>query len=213
MEPRPIANLLPNVSPGVTPRPSSAKPPSAERLTVQPNPVMRRIWLRMAEIYGHRWTSAYGDDADGGAALTWAKGLSGIPVEQIAAGIESALVSADGWPPTLPEFRALCLGIPTLAAAKLALNDKTNGFARLMWMRMDRFAVRTASQERADQMVAGAYEMAREHVMRGGALPPEPLAEIAKEEPKRGAVSPAVAKKAFAELDAILGTPDAEQAA
>ncbi len=29
----------------------------------QPPAYMRRLWERMTEIFGHRWTSAYGDDA------------------------------------------------------------------------------------------------------------------------------------------------------
>ncbi|TGW16816.1 hypothetical protein E4417_16445 [Stenotrophomonas maltophilia] len=55
----------------------------------------------MAEIYGYRWTSAYGEDPSGGAAATWAKGLAGLTGEQLAAGLGSSIASADPWPPTL----------------------------------------------------------------------------------------------------------------
>ena len=45
---------------------------------------MRTLWVRMAEIYGHRWTSSYGD-SESGAARTWAKGLAGVSPAQLAA--------------------------------------------------------------------------------------------------------------------------------
>lgn len=169
---------------------------------------MRRIWQRMAEIYGHRWTSAFGDDAGQGAGLTWSKGLAGLAVEQIARGIESAVLSADGWPPTLPEFRAMCLGIPTLAAAKLAINDATNAFSRLMWMRMDRYQMRTAPTDRADSIITGAYELAREHVMRGGALPAMPEAMLAHQAERRAPAKPETAQAAFQRIQTLLGEKD-----
>lgn len=68
----------------------------------------------MSSIYGHRWTSQYGDsDADN----TWAIGLMGVTSEQFAAGLHTCIsISADrvrvgdeDWPPTLGEFRAYCI--------------------------------------------------------------------------------------------------------
>lgn len=61
----------------------------------------------MTRMYGHRWTSNYGERDDG----TWARGLRGITAEQLGKGIQRILepsATADGWPPTLPEFRAMC---------------------------------------------------------------------------------------------------------
>ena len=67
----------------------------------------------MTSIYGHRWTSQYGDcDADN----TWAFGLLGLSPEQFSAGLHLCVaMSADrvrtgdeDWPPTLGEFRAYC---------------------------------------------------------------------------------------------------------
>lgn len=76
--------------------------------------LIRRVWLRMTEIYGHKWTSAFGDDAMTGAGETWAKALRDLPPNQLATGIEACAVASDPWPPTLPQFRALCLSIPDL---------------------------------------------------------------------------------------------------
>ena len=58
----------------------------------------------MTKIYGHKFPSAYGESDDG----TWRKGLSDMTTEQIAHGITECLKRHDPWPPTLPEFRAMC---------------------------------------------------------------------------------------------------------
>jgi hypothetical protein len=59
--------------------------------------------MRMCRIYGHKWTSAYGETDDG----TWLKGMSDITPEQVAHGLSECLKRQDPWPPTLPEFRAM----------------------------------------------------------------------------------------------------------
>lgn len=72
---------------------------------------MGQLWERMAEMYGHRWTSSYGTDDRNG---TWRKGLAGLTPQQIGTGLVACLKRRprDGdedWPPTLAEFRAMCL--------------------------------------------------------------------------------------------------------
>lgn len=131
----------------------------------------------MAAIYGHRWNSAYGDCLDSSgrltlAADTWRRGLAGITERQVAVGIQSALVSADPWPPTLPSFRSLCLGVPTLASLKLRLRKETDDpFTRLVWQNLDGYRLKQVTADKADRMIRDAYETAREHVMSGGELP------------------------------------------
>lgn len=61
-------------------------------------------------IYGHRWTSSYGEKDDG----TWLTGLADVTVEQIKIGLEKCRTrkiqpGREDWPPTLTEFRGLCL--------------------------------------------------------------------------------------------------------
>lgn len=128
----------------------------------------------MAEIYGHRWTSAFGEDAATGAGQTWAHGLTGLTAAQIGDGIERMLIEADDWPPTLPQFRRLCLGVPSLPAVSFELRqhdgDKSP-FARLVWSRLDGYAFGRADQAHAERMLRDAYLLAREHVMAGGELP------------------------------------------
>jgi hypothetical protein len=68
----------------------------------------------MNNLYGHRWQSTYGSATEGGqltdAAKDWRRGLKGVTPAQITKGLEQCLLTGEGWPPTLPEFRKLCLG-------------------------------------------------------------------------------------------------------
>lgn len=59
----------------------------------------------MTRIYGHRWSSLSVSD-DG----TWLMGLRGVSPDQVAAGLSELVKNHSEWPPTLPEFRGLCLG-------------------------------------------------------------------------------------------------------
>lgn len=74
----------------------------------------------MTELYGHKWTSVHGESD---TSDTWGKVLYGVSREQLAAGMQACARSSDAWPPSAPEFRALCeagvssLGIPTVDAA------------------------------------------------------------------------------------------------
>lgn len=156
------------------------------------------LWVAMADVYGHRWTSAYGADPAKGAGSTWAKGLAGLAWPDMARGLDACMAGADPWPPTLPEFRAMCFGIPSLAAVRL---DHSTPFGRLVWQYLDTHRMRHASADAADRMIRDAYELAREHVLRGGALPVESLA-ITHEEPAKPVVPETEAER-LARLERI----------
>lgn len=68
----------------------------------------------MSNLYGHRWQSTYGSGIKNGklteAAEDWRRGLKGITPQQIGKALEKCLDRGDAWPPSLPEFRRLCLG-------------------------------------------------------------------------------------------------------
>lgn len=165
----------------------------------------------MAEVYGTRWTSAYGDNPDTGAGPTWAKGLAGVEPRQLAAGLSASIASADPWPPTLPEFRARCLGIPPVASVRLDAT-KAEPFTRLVWQFLDGYRYRQASADQADRLLREAYELAREHVMRGGALP-EPAAAEIEHAPAPKPEIPATREEREAHLRALLGDEIAQAAA
>ena len=168
---------------------------------------MRTLWLRMGEIYGYRWTSAYGEDAEKGAGETWSKGLSGISPRGIADGLSAALVSSDPWPPTLPQFRAMCLGIPSFASVVRVIRgaaEKT-AFSRLVWQHLDEYRHRTVDADKAERLLRDAYDLARDHVMAGGALPDAPVAQIDAPKPAEAKpADPEVAKRYIAEMAAKL---------
>lgn len=68
----------------------------------------------MGTIYGYKWVSHMGvaDNGDGvltDAAKTWKKSLVGITVDQLKCGFDTLIFKSHDWPPSLPEFRRLCL--------------------------------------------------------------------------------------------------------
>lgn len=168
----------------------------------QPMSRMRHLWLRMTEIYGHKWTSAYGEDAESGAGETWAIGLAGLTARDVNTGLSAAIVSTDPWPPTLPMFRAMCLSLPSLAAVTLAIRTRSTptAFIRLMWQYLDAYRLRAVDADKADRMVRDAYGLAREHVMQGRLLPPDPAAEIQHQKPEFKPAPPEVAERHLAEI-------------
>ena len=69
-----------------------------------------QLWERMGMMYGHRWKTNYGIEDDG----TWRTGLAGLTQKQIGVGLVKCLErqqknGEEDWPPTLMEFRAMCL--------------------------------------------------------------------------------------------------------
>lgn len=173
---------------------------------------MRTLWLRMAHIYGSRWTSAYGEDAQTGAGETWAKGLVGVDARQLAVGLEACIVRADPWPPTLPEFRSLCLGVPSLFDVRADLereHAERQPFTVMVGRRLDGWAYRRADARQAEAMLREAYADAREAVMRGETLP-APLEAVTHAPAPVKPASPEVARAAMAEAMAALGmaTPE-----
>ena len=178
----------------------------------------RRLWERMAATYGHKWTTSYGVDVASPAGKTWREGLADVTPDQLAAALRSCLVRADGWPPSLPEFRAMCFSIPALAVVQYELRmvvqrrmhaDSVSRFARFVWQHLDIYSWQTATIDKGERMVAAAYEVAREHVLRGGALPPDPVAEIEHSSlaslNERPSCDPAVAAAAIADIESFLG--------
>lgn len=178
---------------------------------------MRTLWVRLSEIYGHRWTSGYGENPNGAAAETWGKGLAGLTGQQLADGLAACIACADPWPPTLPQFRMMCLGIPPLDAVR-ADTGKQDGFTRLVWQYLDGHRYRLASADKADKLLQAAYSRAKEAVMRGAELPSAPEALIAHEEQQ---AAPATRDQVAVHLDdiarelgiALATAPGAEPAA
>jgi hypothetical protein len=65
------------------------------------------LWRCMVMFYGYRWLNSYGEADDG----TWRAGLCDVTPDQILHGIDSLRLSGKEWPPTLPEFRKMCVPV------------------------------------------------------------------------------------------------------
>src|SRR5690348_10983742 len=108
---------------------------------------LAQLWAVMLATYGHRWESAYGRHANGVTASTWAAGLADIPPADVATAARACLTFGDGWPPTLPEFRALCLGIPSFAEVVLDMrrtDEIRQPFTRMVCASLDLWRYRLA---------------------------------------------------------------------
>lgn len=190
---------------------STSAPPMPEK---QPQGRMATLWRRMTEIYGHRWTAAHGESAEDGSGETWSKGLTGLSAQQLATGLEACIVRADPWPPTLPEFRALCVGVPSLLQVREDLRRKDcerMPFTLLVWRHLDAYAYRMADGRDAERMLREAYADAREAVMRGEQLPiPPPAVQHQQQEQKLKPASEEVVRQELDRMREILD-PKAEQ--
>ena len=108
-----ISNLANNVNQAL--QNGQQRPVENGSATTPPPRLIINLWERMAHIYGHKWTSAHGESGIEKnelteVARTWATGLRGVTGEQIAVGLRACIDRLDDWPPTLPEFKRLCLG-------------------------------------------------------------------------------------------------------
>lgn len=86
--------------------------------------LLEKLWITMTQTYGHKWTSSFGEVPK--ADHAWAKILGGLNGKQIANGLHRMieLGQADPevakWPPSAPDFRAMCLhvvGFPPIQQA------------------------------------------------------------------------------------------------
>lgn len=158
---------------------------------------LTRLWLAAIAAYGHKWTSHVGDlpVGDDGrltvAGALWAKGLAGFRREAIMAAFEACVLTGDDWPPSLPQLRMRCFGIPSAGRVRAEITGKSlerSPFAVLVWQMIpDTYRFGMASAAEADRIFRDAYQDAVEHVMAGGELP-APVAAIAP--PARREYSP-----------------------
>jgi hypothetical protein len=178
---------------------------------------LRPLWAALVGIYGARFVRDFGSDPSTTAAgALWERGLAGMGDDAIRRGIDACVASGDDWPPSLPAFRAMCLDIPPLAAVKEALRtgrppEALRRFLVLVHARLDAFELRRASAEKGERMIADAYGLARDAVLRGEPLPDMPAGHIeAPREPERKPADPERARAAMAAAAAVLGAAHAD---
>lgn len=175
--------------------------------------------MRMASRYGNAWVSNFGAQPNGIAAAEWRGTLAGITPEQLREGFEADVLRADNWPPSSAKFKAMCLGIPSIASIRAEVVDYLtyrnpfgaqgarpiiSRFARGVLSRLDTYAYRNASGKVADRIFEEAFQRTREFVMEGGTLPVNPVALIEKTEPEHKPASPEVVSEHLAKMAEIL---------
>lgn len=168
------------------------------------------VWLHMAGIFGHAFTSAYGDNSRSHAGAEWATALSGFSRAQIDRGINACRNSGAEFPPSATRFKAMCLGIPSFAQVSAEILTTTSAnrspFARLVWSHIDGYAHRHAGATEAERMRRDAYELSCAEVMDGKPLPLEAAGTLSPpEDVERPSSIPDTREGRVAKLQAMLG--------
>lgn len=168
------------------------------------------VWLHMAGIFGHAFTSAFGDNSRSHAGAEWATALAGFNRAQIDRGLDACRNSGAEFPPSATRFKAMCLGIPTFAQVNAEILTATGAtrspFSRLVWSHINAYAHRHVGAKEAERMRRDAYELACSEVMDGKPLPLQPAGELeAPDATELPSGIPATREGRIAKLQSLLG--------
>lgn len=83
-------------------RSKSSKVDSA--ISNQGQDVINKLWVRMTEIYGHKWVSSYGSKPN----KPWTDFIRNLPNMKIAHGLNEIIKEGSDWPPSLSKFNKMC---------------------------------------------------------------------------------------------------------
>ena len=106
-----------------------------------------QLWVKMTMIYSHKWSSHA--EADDG---TWLQGLRGLSPAQVAHGLSMLIKNFISWPPSLPEFKKLCIG-----ADDEELEQHIQEYA---FKEFDSYYINQMSQDKRDSAIRLAKEPA-----------------------------------------------------
>lgn len=132
-------------------------------------------------MYGHRWTSSFGDDPRGFAGREWSSELLKFSRRQIDDALSACRRGSDGWPPSLPSFKMLCLGIPKFTTLKADIGKRSSPFSRFVWQHLDSYAFTTSDTRTAEALLKSTYDHCVELRMLGAELPLDPVGDIGHE--------------------------------
>ena len=116
-----------------------------------PDAAVERLFARFAAMYGdgamrRMWGQ---QDADAVKAI-WARALGRVELADIASGLQALEAAGNAFPPTLPEFVALCVrkpdAVPAAHRRLLPVPDRTK----------DEIAAGAAQMDRIRGMLRGA---------------------------------------------------------
>lgn len=96
-------------------QPSTESKPESQPAKLK-SKLLDEFWVKMTEMYGHRWISNYGVEVDQDSV--WGRVLAGLTGVQLATGLFALMERGTefDWPPPANVFRAMCLevrGLPT----------------------------------------------------------------------------------------------------
>lgn len=131
--PKTIKARVPNQINGILDRAHSQLQTGSEQPLPSETPerlsqgLLDNLWIKMSEMYGHRWTSNFGVSADPGHS--WASVLKGLTGQQIANGLNTLVEKGDefDWPPPANVFRAMCVQVPGLPSEAQAWDEARAG--------------------------------------------------------------------------------------
>lgn len=148
-----------------------------------------RLFVRLSEMYGSKFAAAWDGQNLDGVKRTWADGLMGLSPQQVGEGIKRCL--SREWPPSLPEFRSLCL--PDFETLYLVGQHNPRSSALAYWavQSFGYYEIRRSSWKTAgDRWTRICEQLIRDGVPE---LPPEPQ----KIEHKAAPADPALAHEAI----------------
>lgn len=171
------------------------------------------LWLRMSGIYGHKWTSSFGDEP----IDSWESAMFGITPAMVKTGLVRMAKSSNHveWPPGALEFRQLCLprsediGLPSLMDAfHQAIGVRSIKHPSVVYTLQEMghlvYTMRREKEASAQRMFSEWWERTIVFVVDGGVLPP-----VANELPnKRYRANPEVGRRAVDNMMAILSGQD-----
>lgn len=158
---------------------STESSPLSDKPSQRAMDALWNLWERMEAMFPGKWKRDNGVapvTADGpltASGETWAMALKGLLPRQMGEGLAACMRMGLEWPPTPPKFRALCLGLPSLAQVEQELRpgQDRSQLAVLVRSLMDLHAFNGADGYQQSRMIAAAYAQALQHVSAGGALP------------------------------------------
>lgn len=105
----------------------------------------------MGSLYGHKWSSAYGDKAD--PDRVWEACMVDLTETQVRHGLRECVNSGLEWPPSAPEFRKLCTGETDTRWEHKQIERADREFAERMIPRMteDRAAIARREMDKIRQ--------------------------------------------------------------
>ncbi len=94
-------------------QPSTESKPESQPAKLK-SKLLDEFWVKMTEMYGHRWISNYGVEVDQDSV--WGRVLAGLTGVQLATGLFALMERGTefDWPPPANVFRAMCLEVRSL---------------------------------------------------------------------------------------------------